>query len=356
MKRNIAVVILLGMILTAFSGCSLGWEGEYISIEPYEDQNDSVEMNVVEVSNTAQMYAALVHLVESGAQSGVLTVADYGGGSLHFYLDQAISQAKAENPLCAYAVDEITYEIGTRGGVEAVALRIRYRYELSHILRIQRVDTMEGAMAAMEKAFLECEDKAVVRIQVYEHEDVAARLRDFALDHPDVIMEIPQIKAVTYPEDGTERIVEVRFTYKTERQELLRMQQDVEPVFTAAELYVRNAAQVREKYARMYAFLMERSEYEIKPSITPAYSLLNDGHGDHQAFARVFAAMCRRADLECYVVEGTRDGEPWTWNLIYFRGSYYHLDLLRCNEKGAFEPKNSWDMEGYSWNGEDYPD
>ena len=44
---------------------------------------------------------------------------------------------------------------------------------------------------------------------------------------------------------------------------------------------------------------MERYDYRIETSITPAYSLLRHGVGDSRAFAVVYAAMCQQAGLEC---------------------------------------------------------
>ena len=354
MKRRIAVLLLCAVLLCVFSGCSLG-NSEYISVEPHKQQGSTADKTVLDVTNSTELYNAVIDLVESGAQKGILSVPSFGGGSLHFFVEQAIKQAKQEDPLCAYAVESITYEIGTRAGEEAVALTIKYRYELSHILRIESVDEMADALVLMEKEMKKCSGAAVVRVASYDQTDVEKLLLEYATNNPNIVIEVPQIQVNTYPQSGRERIVEVRFTYQTELNELRRMQDAVEPVFTASELYVRSASQVREKYAQMYAFLMERSEYTYGPSDTPAYSLLCDSYGDCEAFAAVYAAMCRNAGLECYVVKGTRDGEPWAWNLINFRGSYYHLDLLRCMEEDGFSPKTKSAMEGYIWDAEQVP-
>ena len=354
LKRKIALGLLCAVLLLAFSGCSLG-NSEYISVEPHEQHGNTTDKTVLNVTNSTELYNAIIDLVSSGSQKGILSVPSFGGGSLHFFVEQAINQARQEDPLCAYAVDSITYEIGTRGGEEAVALTIKYRFELSHILRIESVDEMSEALVLMEKEMKKCSAFAVVRVSAYKQTNVEQLLLEYAANNPNIVIEVPQIAVNAYPDSGEERIVEVRFTYQTDLTELRRMQDAVEPVFTASELYVRSASQVREKYAQMYAFLMERSEYTYGNSLTPAYALLCDGYGDCEAFAAVYAAMCRNAGLECYVVKGTRDGEPWAWNLINFRGSYYHLDLLRCMEQDGFAPKTKSAMEGYIWDAEQVP-
>ena len=100
---------------------------------------------------------------------------------------------------------------------------------------------------------------------------------------------------------------------------------------------------------------MERFDYSLETTITPAYSLLHEGVGDCTAFATVYAAMCRKAGLECHVVSGTREGEPWSWNLIYFMGNYFHVDLLFCSQTGGFAASLGSEMTDYEWDHSAYP-
>jgi transglutaminase-like putative cysteine protease len=100
---------------------------------------------------------------------------------------------------------------------------------------------------------------------------------------------------------------------------------------------------------------MERFDYKIETSNTPAYSLLRYGVGDSKAFATVYSAMCRNAGLECQVVSGTRSGEAWYWNYILIDDIYYHVDLLADNESDAFYAMRSEDMIGYVWDYSVYP-
>ena len=101
---------------------------------------------------------------------------------------------------------------------------------------------------------------------------------------------------------------------------------------------------------------MERTDYQLETSITPAYSLLRHGVGDSKAFAMIYSAMCREAGLECRVVTGSRDGEPWVWNLICTDGVYYHVDLLRSLSAGRLQRMTEEDMRGYVWGYTAYPD
>ena len=126
-------------------------------------------------------------------------------------------------------------------------------------------------------------------------------------------------------------------------------------MFDSAVLYVRGEAADEQKFSQLFSFLMERFDYTLETSTTPAYSLLRHGVGDSRAFAEVYAAMCRKAGLQCMTVTGTRNAQPWTWNIILSDGVYYHVDLMRCSIQGEFRPMADHEMHGYVWDYSAYP-
>jgi len=134
------------------------------------------------------------------------------------------------------------------------------------------------------------------------------------------------------------------------------MQNQVKMLFDQAVDSVRTLETPMEKYEGLYRFLVDLNEsYRQEPSITPAYSLLLNGVGDSKAFARMYTSLCREAELECVTVTGTRDGEPWYWNIMECDGLYYHVDLTTCLENGSFFTAFDGDMTGYVWDYTAYP-
>ena len=149
--------------------------------------------------------------------------------------------------------------------------------------------------------------------------------------------------------------MELTFAYENSTDSQRQMRSQVKTVFDSASLYVSGEGADNQKYAQLYSFLMDRFRYKLETSITPAYSLLRHGVGDSRAFATVYAAMCRNAGLECMTVTGTRNAEPWTWNMICEDGVYYHVDLTQCKENGGFREKADADMNGYVWDYSAFP-
>lgn len=355
MKRAVAFLVILSVICCLLSGCDLWTAGDYLSISPHEPYQEVIKDTIVEVSSYPQLRSALSEIVSNCAESGLISIKSFSNATVDYYVNTAINFVKTSTALGAYAVEDITYELGVNRGISVVAFDIRYCHSRSEILGIQQVGSGDEMINAVTTALDQGEPYLALHTNNYESIDFIQFVQEYSSMHPDIVMEIPKVAAFLYPQRGSERIVELIFTYQTERDDLRKMQQRVAEVFTSAELYVKDTTQVKDIYSRLFSFLMERDEYTIETSITPAYSLLQHGVGDSRAFANVYAEMCRRAELDCSVVSGTRDAEPWCWNLVRYRGKYYHVDLLRCSESDEFIMNTDAEMLGYVWDYSAYP-
>ena len=355
MKRAAAFAVTIIVLCGMLSGCDFWTAGDYLSVtahEPYQEVNGET---VVEVTSYQQLRNALSDMVNNCTESGIISITSFSHATVDYYVNTAINFVQKSTALGAYAVEKITYEIGTKRGASVVAFEIDYCHSRAEILSMQNVQNKDEMITAITTALDSNEVYLALRTENYEALDFIQLVQDYMSEHPDVVMEFPKVGAFLYPERGTERIVELTFTYQTERESLRKMQERVAEVFTSAELYVKETTQVKDIYSRLFSFLMERNDYTLQTSITPAYSLLQHGVGDSRAFANVYAAMCRRAGLDCSVVSGTRDANPWCWNLVRYRGKYYHVDLLRCSDNDEFAMYTDADMTGYVWDYSAYP-
>ena len=352
MKQKLLPLLLaLSLLLT---GC--GWmDGRYSSVTPHLEQRQDTQPEVIVASDYLDLMDALEEMIQSGSESGVINVADYPADAVENGMGIAVKYATEAYPVGAYAVDRIDYEIGANGGLPAVAVTIAYRHSPMEIRTIREVSDSGEAAEEIVKALKNFDASVVLLVDRYAPMDFTQLVRDHAEEHPETVMETPQVTAAAYGA-GSSRVVELTFTYQTSRDALRQMQSQVKPVFDAASLYVSGDGEDRQKLSQLYAFLMERFDYKIETSITPAYSLLRHGVGDSRAFATVYAAMCRLAGLECMTVTGTHAGDPWTWNIVLDGGQYYHVDLLRCSELGGYHEFADPEMSGYVWDYTAYPE
>ena len=350
MKRKL--ICLLLAVCLVLTGCG---RRRYISVRPHREQRQNARTEAAVAEDSLDLIRILEEMIRSGTDHGIIFIPEYPDNQVERGMDVAIGYAMNTDPLGAYAVEDIHYEVGTNAGLPAMAVDISYRQSAAQLRQIRNIVSMGEAKPMVEKVLKEYGDQLVLQAQMYFDTDFQQMVRDFAESNPEYVMETPQVTVEIYG-TGPGRVVELNFAYQNGRDALRSMQAQVKPVFDAAALYVGGSGADRQKFAQLYAFLMERFEYTVETSITPAYSLLHHGVGDSRAFATVYAAMCRQAGLECLVVTGTRSGEPWVWNIVSDNGTYQHVDLLRCSDQGRFREVADRDMGGYVWDYSAYPE
>lgn len=351
-KKFPALLVALCLLL---SGCTNWMDGSYSSVYPYTERGQQTQDQTVSVATYTQLREALVDLVERSSESMLLNVAQMNQEQIPDLMDRAVSYVLESTPIGAYAVEKINYEHGTSGGQDVLFVTAEYNHNRPEIRRMKRAQSMDDAKDIIADAMDQCEARVVLLAETYRNTDIPQYVKDYADSNPELIMEVPQVTVNMYPEKGTARVLEIVFSYQTNRENLRSMQSRVRPLFTSAELYVSGNHADQEKYAQLYAFLMERHDYTLETSITSSYSLLVHGVGDSKAFATVYAAMCRRAGLKCMVVSGTREGEPVFWNMIQVGDRYCHVDLLRSSREERFSMWTDEEMAGYVWDYSAYP-
>ena len=345
MKR-IAILLALCLLL---SGCSL-MDGEHLSVTPHELPIAGNQTTTISVSNYGELKGVLESMVQAGTESMVINVSKYNQKLVENGIRTAAKHVKENYSLGSWAVDAVEYEVGTAGGQPVVSVSISYIHGRSQIRQVQNVSGMEELEAKVKEALEACDDSLVLLVKDFERRDLIQMVDDYADVYPNLMMETPAVAVGVYPdEEAGERVVEISFSYQTSRESLRQMQNQVRRVFSSAELYINSDSSDIMKYSQLYTFLMERYDYTIGTSITPAYSLLIHGVGDSEAFAVVYGAMCRQAGLECRVISGTRNGEAWYWNLIRADDRWLHVDLLEASSQGGFLCSENEQMEGYVW-------
>ena len=348
--KKLVLILLLCLLLT---GCMNWMDGAAYSIEPHQEVQQQQGQSIPAVAIYSDLLREIEKLVEQGAEMGLLSVDRYSANLLKSGMERVINYIIKSHPIGAYAVTDISYEIGTVGNNKAMAVTIQYSRSPEEIRAVQTAANMEEAASLLCRAVENSDAGLVLRIEQFQNLDLTQLVENYAQKHPETVMEIPVLTVTTYPENGVRRVVDIRLSYQTNRETLKNMQRYVLPIFASAALYVSNEEEGAElKYSRLHAFLMERSDYKLDSSITPAYSLLRHGVGDSRAFAVVYSAMCRRSGLECLVVSGTRYGEARFWNIVCINDIYYHVDLL---DGWGFRALTDGEMAGYVWDYSSYP-
>lgn len=353
MKHAALAGILIICIL--LSGCSILSHRDYVWMDTHPIPTAPAGNQSISAADYESLCAVLTQLVEAGTAQANIAVGQYNQDLVEQDMQQAVQDIRATSPIAAYAVENIAYTLGTVGGERVLAVTISYLHGQTEIKKIKQVKDLPAAYEDIYDALVACETGLVLLVEAYTQKDLVQVVEDYALQCPEKVMEIPQVTVNLYPEEGVSRVVEIKFTYQTSRDTLKTMQTQVENLFKSAQFFTSGYGTDLRKFTRLYTWLMETNEYTIQTSITPAYSLLRYGTGDSRAFATVYTALCRRMELECISVSGTKNGESYYWNLIRIDDVYYHLDLLQCSADGGFATRTDGQMTDYVWDYDAYP-
>ena len=351
MKRIFSFA-LIAMICLQLSGCDFWMADYYVSVKPYVVQNATSEDEVLTAKTYMEVRAALEDLVEGCKPSAIISVPELDKERIDYYMEAAEDYILQNNPIGAYALDEISYEIGTNAGSMAIAVDITYNYNRIEVLRMKRSADTEAALKEIKKALQQYDADITLYIYNYDEIDFIQKVQDYVDAYPQICMEMPQVTVAVYPDTGSERVAVLSFTYRNSREVLRSMQADVQKIFAD---FIPKGETPWDKYVGLYSFLRNLHTYSFETSITPSYSLLRYGVGDSKAFATTYAAMCRRIGLECDVVSGTKDGIAWYWNIIQDGETLHHVDLIQCIKAESFFVLRQEQMQGYVWDYSAYP-
>ena len=121
MKKAIFVMLLV--VALTLTGCS--WmDGTYVSVTPHREQDTFTNQRIVSASNYNELRSVLEKMIKSGTESTVINVAQYNQNLVANAIENAVRYIQYTDPLGVYAVDEITYEVGTNAGRPAIAVNI----------------------------------------------------------------------------------------------------------------------------------------------------------------------------------------------------------------------------------------
>lgn len=351
MKRFSAMLLMVCMLL---SGCSTWLDGSYYFIKPHEENQEDSDNDIVAVSNYRALCRALSGMVHNGTVNGVISVKNYNQLVLARDMQYAIEDVMTNDPIGAYAVDEMGFELGTKAGQPAVAVKISYYHDRAELLKIHQLEDMAQAKQTISEALDRCDSGVVLYVEEFQDMDCIQWVEDYSGLHADRVMETPQVAVNVYPETGASRVLELKFTYQNSRESLRTMQEQVEVIRNLIVTNAESKDTEREKFTAVMAAL-PRELTSMDTSITPAYSLLLHGVGDSKALAGVYSAFCTQLELNCITVTGTYQGKPRSWNILQIDGVHYHVDLLRSLEEGKLHTMTDSQMIGYVWDYSAYP-
>lgn len=224
MKRMLTYLLFL-LLLT---GCSPLRTDSYVVVEPHDEGYEvAIDSNAVTVSSYLGLKNAMTDMVEKCVTDGVIRAEVYSG-ELTEDLDNAVYEIWRVDPLGAYAVDYMTYDCSKIVSYYEIHVHITYRRTEEEISSVVYASSQEELWQQIRSAMAGYEPELRVRVHDYQEMDYMELVTEVYQEYPQFGLEQPKLTVNTYPESGSQRIMEFTFEYSMEQDAMISMQQEME--------------------------------------------------------------------------------------------------------------------------------
>ena len=363
MKKKLLCLILAAAAALQLGACSM-LEKEYVSIHDYmpSEQEPNVTGSRLTVHSASALKLALLSMAYEGRTEGTIIFDSSYEGDAAEDLENACWAVRTEDALCAYCVENISYDFNKIITINEADIRISYSKVSASPKQIVHL----GFSSEAETAILNAMQRGARTLTLlvgrsgFSAEDMAAQVNKTYRDNPTVVPKKPQAIVNVFSGAGTQRLYEIQIDYGVTALELARCRKQLELFRPFAELDRPNTSEVERAYVAC-RYLVENCRIlddDSTEEANSAYTALIERRADSEGLAFGYMELCRQLDVDCRIVYGQHDWQEHCWNIVRIDDSYYHVDITQCAKGGPAlgfmqNDETFWAM--YRWDVAAYP-
>ena len=355
LKKIWALFLALACVMSA--GCAGIYDKEYVVISDYEpsQQERASEEATIAVSNYAGLKKALRNLVSEGRTEGSFIFPVEYDGDLTNDMSSACWDVRTQDALCAYCVENISYEISRIVSYDEATVYITYSdsgipfpeiKQLQYSLEIE--DALKTALSAGQQKIA-----MLVNYSQYTESGLESYLDKIYRSDPAICPKEPSYSVDILSGINMQRLYEISIDYGMNEQELMEKQKALEDI-TVPDI------QEEEELLRCISaveYLAESCSYNPNAD-SSVYSALINHESDSNGISLAFVALCNRLGIKCTQVSGQYNRTEHYWNIVTIDEENYHIDISTlCGAdiiNASFKSDDSM-WEAYRWDIEAYP-
>ena len=354
MKRALLCILLsLSLVLT---GCAALLEREYADITQHSNNLTAEgDPSVLRAESYQELVNALVFFITQGAENGSIRLYR-SADTVKEELEAACLEVIQEDPLGAYCVEHIKYDLDSVVTYFEADVQITYRRTREQVSAIQTATGATAIRSELEDALSVFAPECVLRISHFDGDEdyILDLFRNAYYAVPVSALGKPEVSISIYPENGRQRIVELLLSYPLETEELAdhqaRLHQAAENLALPL-LGLENDAQL----SGLFGTLSGLARFDPDGGST-AHHALAEGSADSEGLALAAALLCQELDIGCHVARGEKNGVPHFWLVADTDTGWRHLDPSL--DEGAdvrFRSDREMAALGYTWDREALP-
>lgn len=324
-------IIAISLIISLLSGCSLWGGREYIRVQPHDEGYEvAVDSNAITISSYLGLKNAILGFVEEGVEDGVIRAEAYPG-EITEDLDDAVYEVWRSDPIGAYAVDYMTYDCSKIVNQYEIHIHTTYRRSVEEIESIGYASDMDTVRVRLADAMEEYQSILTLRVGDYQEFDIEAVLADIYIENPEFAVEHPNVSLTTYPENGSQRILEISFAYSLDQETLMECRSDAEEILSLiSKLYGSNnddvfcARRLYDRVRRDGVLLNQQQSDSIYAD--SVYGALVEDSATSLGYAQAYLLLLDSKDISGSLVESTYMGQKHYICRLILEDEVYYAD------------------------------
>ena len=360
MKRRLTALLLLAAAALSLCGCGRIFDAEYVvetSFEPVV--NAAPEADDTTAASFDDLADVLRDMVAEGDAGRVIRFDAAYAGDVSADLASACWQIRTQDALCAYCVENISYELSKIVNHYEALLSVQYSKTAEALESIVRLPYAADAGELLREAMEKGERSLVLLIERSSY--TAEALEDYILqiyhENPIVSPQEPQLSVNMTSGADTQRLYVIDFDYGLPETERAARCEAMAALELFPNMDVSGLSEAERALIACCALIV-RSRYTEDSGKDSVYDALIGREANDHGLSLAYVEYCRRLDLSCELVHGQNGGEPYCWNIVQIDGEYYHVDTAACSRLGVaagflLDDESAWGV--YRWDYFAYP-
>lgn len=360
MKKKLICLLLVLAMAAPLCACSM-LDKEYVSIHDYvpSEQEQSLTGGKLTVHSYNALRAAILNMAYEGRSTGTIVFDPAYEGDPAEDLATACWTVRTEDALCAYCVENISYDFNKIVTVNEASIKLSYSKATEspkQIVHLGFSSEAEGAIVtAMENGVRTL--ALLVGRSGFSAEDMAAKVSKAYRDNPTVVPKKPTAVVNVFSGAGAQRLYELQIDYGMTNAQLIRCRRELAEFEPFDESKRSTLTEVERAYAAC-RYLVENCSITDKEEADSAYSALIRQEANSEGLAFGYVALCRMLNVDARIVYGQHDRQEHCWNIVRIDDNYYHVDITQCAKGGpalGFMQNDETFWGIYRWDVAAYP-
>lgn len=358
--KKLLLPLVVCLVCMALCACGGVFDKEYVKIEAYVPAvPDSAQTgDRVTVHNFAGLKQAIRALVTNGERGGSIIFDAAYDGDAHEDMASACWQVRTQDALCAYCVENISYELSKIVTYYEANISVSYASSVESTANIIRLPYSAGVEQLIESALEEGRTRLAVLINrsSFSAEDMEGTVMRVYRENPATAPKAPGVSVNMFSGANMQRLYEINLLYGMSADELAGKKQRLASFAPFDGVNV-DALDEAERAFAAYEYLIDSCTISGEGTGGSIFAALFEHESDSEGAALAYVELCRQLGVDCQVVYGQYKWAEHCWNIVRVNGDYYHVDagLVGASASASFLRTDKGMWESYRWDVASYP-